>query len=219
MAAELGAGDQPDGPVERRGMVVGKRWVLGGADRDVEVDEEPNRHAGHGRQQERGSQREHPPTRPQDEDRHERRDEQGQQVIAQRQPDEQSANHQVAHTLAFGPDERPMQDQRSEQQVQRDDLGDGSGRPDRANGAERQRRTGRDDGSDAQADVDEDDGGERQGDEYGRQHVRAERHRTERQKLEEMPQEEIRGVARRVGNAQDGGLDLHLAPVAERHAG
>ena len=112
-----------------------------------------------------------------------------------------------------------MEEQCREEQVERIDLGDRRGRPDRAHRAQRECPGGGDRRPDTEPGRDERDRPERGAHEDGRQEVGPERDRPERHELGEPGDEDVRRVAGRVSDAQDVRHGLHLAPVAEGDSG
>ena len=115
-----------------------------------------------------------------------------------------------------------MEDQRYEQEVERIDLADRRRRPNRPDRTERERSRGGDRRPRAQPLGDDGDRRERHGDEHRRQQVRPERDAADGDELGDPREKDVRRVARRVGDAENVGDGLHLAPVAEgdsRHEG
>ncbi len=200
-------------------MVVGQRRIGRRGERDVEVDRQPQ---GGGRDRDEdqpGSGGERASSDPQDVDRDEGGDEQGEKVVPESQPDEQPAEGQVADPQPVLPDEGAMEDERDEQEMERVDLGHRRGGPDGPHQPEGQAARGGDQRPDPEPGRDEDDGRQGRRDEDRREQVRPEGDRAERGELGEPGQQDVAGVAGRVGHAQDVGHHLHLAPVGERHAG
>ena len=142
-----------------------------------------------------------------------------QQVVAEGQPEQQPADHQVTRPAVRLPDEGPMQEQGHEQQVERVDLGDRRRGPDRRDGPEDERRGRREDGPDTQPLEDGHGRGEGARHQHRREEIGPERDRAKRHQLGEPRQEDVGRVAGRVRHAEHVRDGLHLAPVAERETG
>ena len=140
-------------------------------------------------------------------------------MVAEGQPDQQPADREVRSSAALRPDQRPVDDQGHEHQVERIDLGHGRRGPDRAHGAHRQGRRDRQDRADTQPQRDQAEGDQADGHVDRRQEVGPEGNRADRQQLGQPGHHDVGRVAGGVGNAQDVGHGGHLAPVTERHAG
>ena len=106
-----------------------------------------------------------------------------------------------------------------EEQVQRVDLGDRGCRPHRAHCAQHECRSARDGRTGAQPEQDR--GGDPEGARHQdrRQQVGPERDRADGHQVRQPPKDDVRRVARRMGDTQDVRNGLHLSPVAEGEAG
>ena len=140
-------------------------------------------------------------------------------MVAGRESQEEGTQNEVADGPAVFPDERAVQEQHHEQEVQRVDLRNRGCGPDGGDRTDRQRRGRGDDRADTQPQ--EDRNGDRQGagDKDGRQQVGSEGDRPERDQLREPGQHEVGRVSGGMGDTQHVRDRLHLTPIAERHPG
>ena len=200
-------------------MVVRQGRVRGRGDRDVGVDGEPEEAGQGGRDQHQWPGDDGPTAGPQDVQDDERGDEDRQEVVAEGEPDEEPADGEVDRRRVVRPDERAMKDEGGEEEVERVDLGDRRRSPHRPDDPGRQGRRDGDERVDLEADGDRHEGRESGRDEDGRQEVRPEGDRADGCQLGDRGDEDVGRVAGRVGDAEDVGDRLHLAPVAECDAG
>ena len=201
------------------GVVVRQDRRARRGERDVGVDRETGDERQGRRDEDPRTADEVAPADPHDEADDERGHEQRQQVVPEGEADEQAPDDEVDRPSARLPYERAMEEQGAQEQVERVDLGDRRRRPDRPDDAEREGAGDRQEWPHAEALGDRADRGERGRDEERREQVELERDRPERDELDEPGQHDVGRVARRVGDAEDVGHGLHLAPVAEGDPG
>ena len=140
-------------------------------------------------------------------------------MVRDAQPAEQRAEQQIAIAPFLAPHERPMEEQRHEEQVEAVHLGEGRLLPDRPGEGQGERGREGDDRADSEANGDQDHDPDRRGGGHGREQVRAIRHRLDRDEAEQRPDQAVQRIAGRVEDPESGGDHLGLGPVAEADAG
>ena len=120
--------------------------------------------------------------------------------------------------LLVGPDEGAVDEQRHQREVERVDLGDEGGRPDRGDGPGRERRQRREHRADAEPRPDRRELTERDRDAHGRQQVGAPRDGADRDQLEQPGEQDVGRVAGRDGRPRGRGARVCISPQSSNAA-
>ena len=180
VAAELRAADVPEEPVPGQERGVHLRRTERGPERQVQVRQQAEHEPGTGpdEQPRRGGKL--TAGVDQHEQDHERHDRDGQAVVRHAQPGQQRTEQEVARAAFGAPHQRPMEEQRDEQQVEPVHLGERGFLPERAREGQRQPGPGGDHRADAEPDEDQDRDADRSRGSDRRQQVGPIRHRPDR---------------------------------------
>ena len=135
-------------------------------------------------------------------------------------PAEQRSDEEVAVASLVAPDERAMEEQRDEQQVEPVHLGEGRLLPERAGEGQAQRRRGGDDRAHVEADHDQHGDPDRERPPRPPENTLARQaNGPDRDRRERLHQERVERVAGRVHDPEPCRDHLRLGPVADAHAG
>ena len=190
------------------------------AQRQVEIGEEPERERRPGLDQQHRARRDLAPGVGEHEEHDDRDDRDRQAVVRDAQPAEQRPEEEVPVAPFLAPHQRPVEQQRDEEQVQTVHLGEGRLLPERPGEGQGERGREGDDRADAEADRDQDHD-RRPPPAAATADSRFARYATDldRDEAEQLPDQRVERVAGRVEDPEPGGDHLGLGPVAEADAG